>query len=224
MSDHIDLPSMPGTTQKMSVFHAANQPILRKNSCKSDNNPGCSHICVLSSPSQSPDYRCLCPNHLQNYSYTPVVSCHGNTYCTPDYISLRLWEENEYLVVAYQNILMFLRPNNLKYFHQNVRFERLRITGIDKITALAYNPIHDTMILTDSKQVLDYYMKSGKLQVLMEHETKIISIGMDDIRGNLYCIDNIGTLSVMSLKTRERRELIRELGNVCNMLVVSQQR
>lgn len=39
----------------LSLFHLANQPILRSNPCRS---AGCSHICTLT-PTKS--YRCFCP-------------------------------------------------------------------------------------------------------------------------------------------------------------------
>lgn len=106
-----------------------------------------------------------------------------------------------------------------------ISFNRKELSEISQIAAIAYNSLLDTLIVADSKSILEYDMNFTALHILVEEGvTSVTSMGMDEVGGNIYWSDGSGAVTVMSLATRQKLVLIEHLKYLCGVLVISEQR
>lgn len=216
-----------GAGNFLAVYNPASQPILGANPCK--DNTECSHMCVLSRTPSRGTYRCLSPICEQNPVRTGVTSCHSTNHCKlEESLKLGIVAKSDYLVVAYDNILAFTLAANLKNIQAPFRFERFQISEIKSITTLVYNPFGGTVILSDSEQIYEYDLASrtlrGFVDASMLKGSKVLSLAFDELGENIYWITDAGSVSIASIRTKQTLELIRGLGNVCEILIIPDQR
>lgn len=206
------------TGKFVAVYHIAAQPIFGANPCHRNT---CSHMCVLSVKSPG-HFKCLPPMCQDIPVRTGVISCHRSDNCLlDDNLRFRISSESDYLVVAYDNILAFTLAGNLKNLHNSIRFEREQISEVNTITSLDYNPLRNTIILTDSQKVYEYDPTSKALDELVEPVPhKVLSLGIDEVGENLYWISDNGTVTVMSLRSRYQLVLVSDLENPCEILML----
>lgn len=154
---------------------------------------------------------------------TGVVNCYATNFCFHEnFIDLSITKDSDYLVLAYNNVLEFTVAKNLNNFRRRLRLERIQIPGIKTISALVYNPFNDTIIMTDSKRIFEYDLYSNTTHELVEAgESNVLSMAHDEIGENLYWISDDGTVTVMSLVTGRKLELVRGLGKVCQILIMA---
>lgn len=216
---------LSGTGQKMAIYDPANQPILRENPCKSSKTT-CTHLCVLSPPLKSNGHYCLYPRCHLNPVRTGVLTCHKGEFCHPDKRNPVISNDTDYLVLAYDNVLAFAPTNNLHHFPTSLRFERLQITGINTINALVKNPFNDTIILTNFWEIFEYNFHAKILHALVPAEEAgyVLSMALDEQGENLYWISYNGSVNVMSLVTRQKLELVRDLEKPCEIFIMPDQR
>lgn len=220
-TNHFIIPGDSNLTRKITIFDVENQPILRNNPCQISKQ--CTHFCVLSPTIQSPSYRCLCPTHILSPSPPKFVSCPENDLCQPDITTINEnpAQQSDYLALSYGNTLAFTTANNLENFQGTLHLKRQQLTQVESITGMVYNSINHTIILTDSKNIFEYDVKSQNLQVVMEAgESKILSMAFDGLAGNLYWITGNGTVTIMSIFTRQKFDLLSDLGHLCDILVI----
>lgn len=180
---------------------------------------------MLSPTTESPGFRCLCPTRIQNSSSPEVVFCDRSNFCDrdPTKPAVSISAQSDYLVLSRKNFLTFIAADS--NFRLHIRLERMELYQLKTITDLVYNPFSDTIILTDSNRIYEYDLRSRNLQGMAEATSpKILSIALDELGENLFWIADDGTVTVMSLLTRQKLVLLRGLGKVCEILIIPNQR
>ncbi|CAL8127285.1 unnamed protein product [Orchesella dallaii] len=184
----------------VALFHVANQPIQRTNPCV---NARCSHICTIS-PLRS--FRCFCPVGM-------VLDDNDQRSCVePDGLPK--------LVVAFKSTLKTMRFNSIG----TEIFDSITLPQIKSISAVVYNPVNNTIIISDTgaKKIYEYSFTRKRLTVLIDqHLDSVKGMDIDPIGENLYWIDaGKQTVEVMSFRTRARTVLMHGAETLLDILVV----
>lgn len=209
------------------VAHTANQPILRSNPCHE--NTECAQICVLAPPTQIPDYRCLCSSgETDEERNGKHLLCNWRR-CNPGSDAIGpVTSASRYvdrMIIAYKNILavtpsLLSSVTSLQTFH----FKEFYVSQVDKITGMAYNPVSDKIVLTDSKNIFQYDLYSQTARQYFGGRTNlstdVISMGIDENTGNLHWIEEGGEVRVMSLETGRSLDLFSVSDKPCDILVL----
>lgn len=141
----------------------------------------------------------------------------------PVSIYYHLAEEGDRLFAVFRNTLHVIDPLRAHEAHRGAIFRRIHTSQLQVINAFAYNPLNYTLILSDSKAIFEYKVETGDIHVLkVEDGSKVLSLGMDEISGNIYWTDDTKSVNIMSLTSRRQLGLLRNLDNICDMLIVSQ--
>lgn len=99
---------------------------------------------------------------------------------------------------------------------------RFQLTEIkEDITKITYTPLNAKFILTGSKGIYQYDIYSQSLSVLKQDAGTVRFLCLDEIAENVYWIDNVGNLNVMSIARRSQLALLTNLKNICRMLIPS---
>ncbi|CAL8080455.1 unnamed protein product [Orchesella dallaii] len=172
------------------IFHIANQPIQRTNPCK---NSPCSHICTIS-PSPTTPSRCFCPVGM-TLNETDLRNCVEDVGVTK-------------LVVALKNTIMTMRFDSIG----TQVFDSTTIPNIGRIGCIIYNPVNNTLILSDTetRKIYEYNIRSKQLTVLVGNDVdNVTGMDIDPDGENLYWINGgKENVEVMSLRTKTRVVLI----------------
>ncbi|ODM90172.1 Low-density lipoprotein receptor-related protein 4 [Orchesella cincta] len=178
-----------------------NQPIQRTNPCE---NARCSHICTIS-PIKS--FSCFCPVGM--ILDKTIKSC-----VEPDDLVK--------LVIAFKSTIKTMRFNSIG----TEVFDSIVLPKIKSVSAVVYNPINNTVILSDTgaKKIYEYSFKTKRLSVLIDqHLDSVKGMDIDPVGENLYWIDaGKQTVEVMSFRTRARAIIMHGVDSLLDILVVPQ--
>lgn len=168
----------------LHVYHPSMQPEDTVNPCR---DTPCSDMCLLAPNST---YSCACPE---------------NKLLREDKHSCRDIEKHEGLAIGGGNKLVQLIHNTFGKQEMTQRsFEHL-----EKIGALAYNNIHDSIFISDisRKEISILDLQSSTLAPLVSHEIgTVVSLSYDHLADNLYwCDSERGIVEVMSLSSLKRK-------------------
>lgn len=207
----------------VAVFHLGNQPITRTNPCQ--DNSHCSHICVLSQSSAK--FTCLCPVGMiatgTGVCDQPLLC--NTTSCEPSLSGdfLNLQDNSDLVVISFQNSLAITSANSTRTSNT---FKRVQLPEIHQILGMAYNPWSDTIIMTDSKKIYEYNLKSENVTVLLEEDLlgSVQGIEVDDVGGNLYWISRKkNRVEMLSLRSMVRMVVMENMEDLCAILIAPEQ-
>lgn len=203
------------------MYHIANQPILRENSCNRNNTRKCSNLCVLVPPSRHSGYRCLCGT---DFSSGSTINCNASI-CLNKIDAPQLDTRQDKIIITHENILTIGDTKWLREASFAVNFHRIQLDDVGTVLAATYTYLDNMLVLADSGRIFGYNLDSRQLKSLGHHgSSTVVSIGIDIDTENIYWTDDSGSVSVMSAKTGKVLVLMKDLDDLCSMLIVPDQR